>query len=460
MYGGVESSKNSLSDAYKLGQSLNGGANSIISEGGGRDEVKIEVAWRRLAREECDVIFRTIIEPDTEVPVTVVHLSDNQIGPEQAQKLAAALEASTVREALLCFNDIGKDGCDALANVVNVSVKLQLLDIRGNNLTPKCVRKLLKSISMSTSLTRLGLGSNKLGEEGAALLLRALEKNTHLTSLDISLNEIGPNGAKSIAQLLETPSSPLEKLQLYGNYLGCDGVVHITSALRRNRSLKELTLGNNNATDAAMSKVAEMLRDNITLSYLDLRLNTITASGARTLACDGLANNCFLQSLSLSGNPIGSVGAEQIFRALTGSQGPVLTRLDLSSCELGSVGGTRIADLITSSTTIEDVDLSDNQLDDDSAVALSRSLANGLSISALNLSSNKIGEWSASNLIDATQLNPRVMSLILHGNKINRVVQKKIDVLLEERLTRNRMRMQQTLSSHDHPGLENILNKR
>ncbi|EAN90557.1 hypothetical protein C3747_140g72 [Trypanosoma cruzi] len=407
------------------------------------EELKIEMAWTRITPELCEGICRTIVDRDADVPVRVVDLIDNQLGPEQTQKIASMLESSTVRDVLLRYNDIGKEGCDALANVVNVSTKLQLLDIRGNGLTAACVRKLLKSISMSTALTRLGLSANKIGHEGAALLFRALEKNVYLKSLDLSLNEIGPSGAESIAHLLALPASPLKTLQLYGNHLGVAGVGLIADAVKGNRCLKDLTLGNNNATDAAAEALAEMLRENSTLETLDLRSNTLTATGVRILARDGLANNVFLVSLSLSANPIGSVGADEIAKTLIMHQGGALTRLDLSSCELGPTGGMRIASLIAATITLNEVNLSGNQLDNEAAVVLSRSIVNSISISIVDLSANEIGEWGASNLIDATQLNARISSLLLHGNNINRIVQKKIDTLLGERISRNRLLNQQ-----------------
>ncbi|RNF27275.1 putative leucine-rich repeat protein (LRRP) [Trypanosoma conorhini] len=428
-------SKKSTMDAPARGRAWAGQAD--------REELKIEVAWTRVTPEMCEGICRAIVDREAEVPVRVVDLIDNQLGPEQTQKIAAVLESSAVRDVLLRYNEIGKEGCDALANVVNVSTKLQLLDIRGNALTAGCVRKLLKSISMSTALTRLGLSANKIGQEGAGLLLRALEKNAYLTSLDLSLNEIGPSGAQSIAQLLALPASPLKTLQLYGNHLGCAGVVAIATAVKQNKFLKELTLGNNNATDAATEALAEMLRDNSTLESLDLRSNTLTAAGARNLARDGLAHNTFLASLSLSDNPIGSVGGDEIAKTLIMHQGGALTTLDLSSCDLGSTGGMRIASLIAATITLHEVNLSDNKLDNEAAVVLSRSIVNGISISIVDLSANEIGEWGASNLIDATQLNSRISSLILHGNHINRVVQKKIDTLLGDRISRNRVQDQQ-----------------
>lgn len=424
-----------------------GASLATVFDNDSSQDLKIEVSWKRLTSKDLDGICRLIAEGDAGALVKVVHLSDNDLGPQGAQKVVTAMNMSGVQDLLLCFNDVGREGCDALSNIVSISVNLRLLDLRGNGLTPRCVHKLLKAVAVSTSLKRLGLGSNKLGPEGAALLARKLEKNTYLTSLDISLNEIGPGGAKPVAKLIEGPECVLECVQLYGNRLGPEGVSEILAAVKKNRSIKQLTLGNNHATDAVAANLAAMLRENTSLERLDIRLNTLTAAAVRVFAQDGLAQNSVLRSLCLAGNPLDSIGGEDISQALILSQVTVLSHLDLSSCQLGPIGGMRIANLIGTSSTITDVNLSDNKLDDEASASLANSILNGVSISSLNLSANEIGEWSASNLIEATQRNFRMMSLVLHGNKINRTVQKKIDTLLEERLARKNAECQRTSSS-------------
>lgn len=400
---------------------------------------RIKVAWSRVDKEMCETICLALVDRDAMVPIKVVDLLDNQLGPYQTQKIASCLESSPVCDVLICYNDIGKEGCEGIAGVVNVSSKLQHLDLRGNNLTPGDVRKLLKAVSGSTSLKRLGLAHNKLGPDGAALLAKSLERNTYLTVLDISMNEIGAAGAECIASVLTNPSSCLRNVQVYGNHLGLAGVRHIIRSLQHNKEVRILNIGNNNATDGACAEIGDLLDTNSTLEELDIRLNSISADGVKEMSRHGLQKNTTLRKLIMSGNPIGPVGAEELSKALATRGRSFFQCLDVSSCELGPIGGMRIGGLIACSISLKEIYLSDNNLDDDAAISIARSAAESISLSALDLSLNNIGESGASCLIDTTQLNTHLASLVLHGNNINRVVQKKIDNLLEERINRNRV---------------------
>lgn len=400
---------------------------------------RMEIPWRQISEQTLDSICRALLDRDTDAPIRAIDLTDNQLGPTATQKITACLESTPVTEVFIRFNDIGKDGCDGLAAVVNLSHTLQVLDIRGNHLSASDVRRLLKSVAVSTVLTRLGLGANKLGPEGAALLMKALERNTYLTSLDLSVNELGQGGAQCLAELLRTPATTLQVLQLHGNYFGAAGVAAICEAVKTNKELLRLTIGNNHATDDAAHAIAAMLEGNYTLEELDLRLNSLTAVGVKTIAQQGLAKNTSLRSLTLSGNQVGPVGANELTHVLSAHQRSVIEQLDLSSCGLTSTGGVRIASLLSTSISLKDINLSDNALDDEAAVCLAQNIADGVAISLVDVSCNEIGEEGASQLIDAALRNAQLSALIMHGNNISRVAQKKMDNLLEERLSKNRI---------------------
>ncbi|GET89410.1 hypothetical protein, conserved [Leishmania tarentolae] len=400
---------------------------------------RMQIPWRQISKQQLEGICRALLDRESDTPIRTIDLMYNQLGPTGTAKIASCLESSPVTEVLICYNDIGKEGCDGLAGVMNLHHRVQLLDIRGNHLSANDVRRLLRSVSMSTVLTRLGLASNKLGPEGAALVAKALEQNTFLSSLDLSANELGPSGAECIAGILRNPVSPLQVLQLHGNYLGPTGVMTICHAVRTNKVLKRLTLGNNHATDEAAHAIAAMLESNYTLEELDIRLNTLTANGVKTIAQKGLAKNSSLSILSLSGNEVGPVGANELTQVLTSHARSALEQLDLSSCVLTSTGGARVASLLSTSASLKEINLSDNALDDEAAARLAQNIAESVTISVVDVSCNRVSEEGASQLIEAALRNARLVALVTHGNNISRVAQKKLENLLEERLTKNRM---------------------
>lgn len=400
---------------------------------------KLKVTWAKIDKEMCDSICLALVDRDAALPVKALDLLDNQLNPAQTVKIASCLESSPVSELFIGYNNIGPEGCEALGTVINVSSKLEHLDIRGNNLSSSDARKVFKAVAGSVSLKKLGLGHNKLGPDGMSLLAKALERNTYLTVLDISMNEIGAAGAACIASVLANVTSSLRSINMYGNHLGAEGLAHIFSAIRQNKELRFLNIGNNNGTDAMCVDLGDMLDVNSTLEELDIRLNSISGIGIKELSKRGLQKNTNIRKLILSGNPIGPVGAEELSKALNKRGRGCFQSLDISGCELEPVGGIRVSSLIMCSLTLKEIYLSDNHLDDDAAFSIARAAAESISLAILDLSLNDISEAGANAFVDTAHLNTHLVSLVLHGNNINRVVQKKIDYILEDRINRNRV---------------------
>ncbi|EPY19555.1 hypothetical protein STCU_09392 [Strigomonas culicis] len=321
-----------------------------------------------------------------------------------------------------------------MANVINMNSKLLCVDVQGNKLSAPDVRKLLKSIATSTTVTRLNISSNEIGPDGAALVQKALARNTYITHLNLSMNELGPSGAASLAELLAVPTCAVQTLLLYGNYLGDDGVRMLCEAIQGNKEVKRFTLGNNNVTDNCAAAIAAMLEANRTLEELDLRLNAFTVGGMKRLCKNGLEQNSTLSYLSLSGNPLGPVGADELAKSLAAHRTSGVTRLDISSCSIGPTGGMRIALLLKTSNVLQEINLADNLLDDEAAVAIANNITVAESITDIDLSSNAINDEGATFLLDAANENTRITAVTLQGNRLNRVLQKKIDTLLEERM--------------------------
>lgn len=423
-------------------------------------ERRIQLSWTPLSTEAYERLCRALDYRANldQSPLTAVSLMDNQLGPERAAHIATMLYASphasyaatSLRELRMRFNDIGHEGCEAIAGVVDAAAQLQLIDIGGNDLTVTHLRRLLRAVGLSSTLTHVSLGSNRLGADGAALLSTLLAPNTHLTHLDLSKNDLGPEGAASVASLLRQPASRLHSLQLHSNHLDAAGVRCICAAMQSNKEVKLLTLGNNNATDAAAAELGGMLASNNTLEKLDIRLNSLTGSGVRELAQVGLSRNMALRTLVLAGNDLRAEGAEALASVLCRRSGDVLRELDVSACRLGPQGATRMGHVMSASFTLQELNLSDNAVNDEAAEALADGLSRGLCISALDVSSNAITERAATRLVDAAATNPRLTTLILDDNQASDATQKRLDVILEQRLHNNRVQHAAAALSMSH----------
>jgi Leucine-rich repeat (LRR) protein len=127
----------------------------------------------------------------------------------------------------LASNQIGDDGCKALAEHLPTSLKG--LYLSSNQIGYEGCKALAEHLP--TSLETLWLHSNHIGAEGCKALAEHLP--TSLEGLDLSGNQIGDEGCKALAEHLPTS---LEQLDLFNNQIGDEGckalAEHLPTSLR------------------------------------------------------------------------------------------------------------------------------------------------------------------------------------------------------------------------------------
>jgi len=132
-----------------------------------------------------------------------------------------------------------------LAQGLSLNRTLTTLDISGNNIGADGCKALAAAIREHPTLDRLSMGNNNIRAEGAHFLRDALLDNVKLRRLDIHQNKIGPKGATFIARLIIGNKQGLNSLDVSDNGLRTSGFAEILAALKDNFGLMRLQLRNN-----------------------------------------------------------------------------------------------------------------------------------------------------------------------------------------------------------------------
>lgn len=153
---------------------------------------------------------------------------------------------------LLLGTESGDSAAAAVAEVIRdggrpgTDVNLQMVSLLSNNITAQGCRYIGSSVVLgaSSTLTRLVLDCNLFGDEGMYELWKGLRTNRNLQELSLASVGMSDRGCEYVADLLKSPISALEILDLSSNTFSGQALLQLMEAVRDNKKLKSLTLSN------------------------------------------------------------------------------------------------------------------------------------------------------------------------------------------------------------------------
>eukprot|EP00798_Chlamydomonas_sp_ICE-L_P006722 gene6722-3393_t len=190
-------------------------------------------------------------------------------------------------------------------------------------------RSLAKSLETNETLTYLDLSNNGLDDDKVRMLASGLIENLSITHLNLSHNKIADRGMRALAKLLDS-KSVISLLELQDNQIHTEGAKSLARALKVNQALISVNLRLNRMGDEGCKVVCDAIRNNQTIERFNMAANSAGEKETLGALSTLIRLNNSITELDVSCNTFGSVGCEQLRRAL--EQNSVLQRLEMRAC--------------------------------------------------------------------------------------------------------------------------------
>uniref|UniRef100_A0A8C9SF44 NACHT domain-containing protein n=1 Tax=Scleropages formosus TaxID=113540 RepID=A0A8C9SF44_SCLFO len=265
----------------------------------------------------------------------------------------------------------------ALAFVLLMSdEELDVFDLKKYIRSEEGLLRLLPVVKISKTalLKQCGLTKRCCGALSSVLTLNS----SHLRELDLSDNDLQDSGVKIFSAGLRTKHCKLDTLRsvLLGNKHGTErGCDSLASALRSNRCshLRELDLSYNQPGDSGVKLLSDLLEDpHCKLETLQLIQCGLTGRCCEALASVLISNSSHLRELDLSDNDLQDSGVKLLSAGL-GNKHCKLDTLRLSCCCVTERGCAFLASVLLSNpcSHLRELDLSYNHPGDSGVKLLS-----------------------------------------------------------------------------------------
>ena len=290
-----------------------------------------------------------------------IDLWNSDLGGEQlGEKLMAVLSGyHNLLKLCLGRNMIGQGLSNMLQNSTNHLKKLVITSHKNIDVQRAAI--LAEALARNKSLNVLDLGHNQISDEGATVLGVGLGKNHSLKKLSLNaMKSITSTGWAALFKGLSNPSFSLNELNIGQNNIGDEGALALAATIDKFKSIKSLDLSMISiSANVWVTLLKSLFNPDSVLEKLCLYGNNIDDE---VVAFSGgaLVNNSTLKSLSLISN-----------RSITGR------------------GWAAFFGRLSNQNSLENLDVSGNNIDDGGMTVLSNLLGNNTALKSLNLTNNR-----------------------------------------------------------------------
>lgn len=348
-----------------------------------------------------------------------LYIGINNIGPKGAAHLAFAMKRNYTLQVLhIEDNQVGPDAASLLFDQLRDDNRtLENLNLARNNIGVQGASDLTEVFIKNAVLVDIDLSGNQIGSDGVILLADALSYNISLVHLNLSSNQIDDRGAQAISEVLCDPKCcPLEIIQWEDNPdISSEGLISLSRApqVKRNRKhwldklIQNLIGGNIHSINLTKQKIGNE----------EVLLLTKALKGNPTNIQQPVPVPPLIRSMRLSGPLLTSRSLVPLLGCCIPSPSNVVRLYLKNCCNAGQETMEAIAEYLPRSKTLEVLCLAGCCITENGATKIAHGLKENTTLRRLNLDDNQIGNDGLTEIASALP-HKTLKSLSANGNNI------------------------------------------
>ena len=395
--------------------------------------------------------------------LTTLWLEDNFLSEQMSNDLSLAISSNKSLETIILLDNMLQSGLIEVVTACKKLSNIKVLQLAHNCIIPSKVVELTSIITQNTSLERVLLGGITLNAAECCHIninevlhktdMTSYYNNTccaassiHCASLEViyleMLRKQIDNTRKCLndvpvylnsknfwfAQKIEHASITQLKIQEFNCKLAQVDAKNIIFSLYILEKVKVIDLENNNIDEDASFELAIALHCNNVLEQLWLRGNKLNTAGALYIL-NSLEYLTTLQVLDLSYNNIGRESADAIAAVIDNN--PRMNQLWLDGNDLYSTGTVVICNALKKIRTLSILSLCNNGITDDAADELSAVITHNILLEDLLLSNNQLQYTGIAVIAESLSKLIKLRKLDLFNNNISRQGASSLAIVLQ-----------------------------
>uniref|UniRef100_A0A061SAY4 Leucine-rich repeat-containing protein loc400891-like n=1 Tax=Tetraselmis sp. GSL018 TaxID=582737 RepID=A0A061SAY4_9CHLO len=270
-----------------------------------------------------------------------------------------------------------------------------------------------------------------MGYKGLCALASALKVNRTVSTLRLGDNHLGPEAAVKLVEAISGNNS-ITELDLSRNRIGHEGCKAIAKLLAPKASeIRHLNLSNNKLLDRDAVALCEVLSNNTTMQELDMSSNLLAEKAG--VAIGGMVQqNVGLKEIHLGWNCMRGKGCKALAEGLAGNVG--IQVLNVSWNGMGDLGATAFGEMLKVNTGLVELSASGNGIGVEGALALAAGIGLSESLAAVFLDQNDFRSEGGLAMKDAVERNKGLVMLRMENTNSPAGVRAHMDALLNARL--------------------------